>query len=239
MQDSDLEAQQLLKTFLQKAVPLFQGAKEAQSRQDWPTLGRISSELQKVSTESSQVMIEVQAQLLEQSAEQAQLQRSGYLLQRIQNSLAQVLTEVKSGGGFVTAIAEKPSPVSAVETAQPTPVLDQGKRLGNYLVEAELLTPEQIEIALADQKTTGARLGEILSLRGWIKQGTIEFLMQKVILPDRRKSSIPEPASVESSPPADLPAPDPSPNALPAVDKADDFDSRATFVDANSSTYIY
>jgi hypothetical protein len=60
------------------------------------------------------------------------------------------------------------------------------KRLGSYLLEAELLTQAQVDVALADQQVTGMQFGEILVARGWIKQQTIEYLMQKVILPERR-----------------------------------------------------
>jgi hypothetical protein len=59
------------------------------------------------------------------------------------------------------------------------------KRLGGYLVEAGLLTPSQVDVALNDQKLTGMRFGEILAARGWVKQQTIEFLMQKVVLPEQ------------------------------------------------------
>ncbi|WP_299486587.1 hypothetical protein [Acaryochloris sp. IP29b_bin.137] len=59
------------------------------------------------------------------------------------------------------------------------------KKLGNYLMEAGLLTSAQIEVALADQQITGMRLGEVLVRRGWVKEETIEYLMQKVILPER------------------------------------------------------
>ena len=63
----------------------------------------------------------------------------------------------------------------------------QRKRLGGYLVEAGLLTPAQIDVALNDQKLTGMRFGEILAARGWVKQQTIEYLMQKIILPEQRQ----------------------------------------------------
>lgn len=59
------------------------------------------------------------------------------------------------------------------------------KPIGSYLVEAGLLTQENINFALAEQKVTGIRLGEILVKRGWIKEQTIEYLIQKVILPER------------------------------------------------------
>lgn len=62
----------------------------------------------------------------------------------------------------------------------------RGKRLGGYLVEAGLLTPAQIDVALNDQKNSGMRFGEVLAARGWVKQQTIEYLMQKVILPEQR-----------------------------------------------------
>jgi hypothetical protein len=63
--------------------------------------------------------------------------------------------------------------------------LTEIKRLGDYLVEAGLLTQAQIEVALADQATTNLRFGEVLIRRGWVKEETIEYLMQKVILPER------------------------------------------------------
>jgi hypothetical protein len=60
----------------------------------------------------------------------------------------------------------------------------QRKRLGGYLIEAGLLTPGQVDVALNDQKLTGMRFGEILAARGWVKQQTIEYLMRKVVLPE-------------------------------------------------------
>lgn len=61
------------------------------------------------------------------------------------------------------------------------------KRLGGYLVEAGLLTPAQVDVALNDQKMTdGMRFGEILNARGWVKQQTIEYFMRKIIEPERR-----------------------------------------------------
>lgn len=59
------------------------------------------------------------------------------------------------------------------------------KRIGGYLIEAGLLTPSQVDVALNDQKMTGMRFGDILAARGWVKQQTIEYLMTKVILPER------------------------------------------------------
>jgi hypothetical protein len=58
------------------------------------------------------------------------------------------------------------------------------KRLGGHLIEAGLLTPAQVDVALNDQQATGMLFGEILVARGWVKRQTIEYLMKKVILPE-------------------------------------------------------
>lgn len=61
------------------------------------------------------------------------------------------------------------------------------KRLGGHLVEAGLITPAQVDVALNDQRITdGMRFGEILSARGWVKQQTVEYFMKKIVEPERR-----------------------------------------------------
>ena len=77
--------------------------------------------------------------------------------------------------------------------------ITQGKRLGSYLIEAGLLSPAQIEVALADQQLNGIRLGEVLVRRGWIKEETVEYFMRKVIEPDRNASTGQAEAYLESS----------------------------------------
>jgi hypothetical protein len=57
------------------------------------------------------------------------------------------------------------------------------KYIGNYLVEAGLISPAQVNLILSDQATTKMRFGEIVVSRGWLKTQTIEFLMAHVILP--------------------------------------------------------
>ncbi len=59
------------------------------------------------------------------------------------------------------------------------------KPLGAYLIEAGMIAPEQLEIALQKQSQSGKRLGTILVECGWIKQQTIEYLVEKVVLPSR------------------------------------------------------
>jgi hypothetical protein len=61
------------------------------------------------------------------------------------------------------------------------------KRLGSYLVEAGLITPAQIDVALNDQKMMNdLRFGEVLVTRGWIKQQTLDYLIKKVVEPERQ-----------------------------------------------------
>jgi hypothetical protein len=55
------------------------------------------------------------------------------------------------------------------------------KRLGSYLIDAGLLSPSQVDVALSDQASTGMRFGEIIVERGWIKQQTIDYLHRKII----------------------------------------------------------
>ncbi|MBW4522902.1 MAG: hypothetical protein KME16_24960 [Scytolyngbya sp. HA4215-MV1] len=77
------------------------------------------------------------------------------------------------------------------------------KRLGGYLVEAGLLTPAQVDVALNDQKMMdGMRFGEILNARGWVKQQTIEYFMRKIIEPERR--SVERSQTPRSTPEQDL-----------------------------------
>lgn len=74
------------------------------------------------------------------------------------------------------------------------------KRLGGYLVEAGLLTPAQVDVALNDQKLTGMRFGEILAARGWVKQQTIEYLMKKIVLPEQEAAAMQEMAHKSIAP---------------------------------------
>lgn len=75
------------------------------------------------------------------------------------------------------------------------------KRLGHYLVEAGLLTPDQVSVALNDQKATGMRFGDIVVARGWLKEQTIEWVMQKVVIPEKRASQRERKSSRQVVPP--------------------------------------
>lgn len=98
--------------------------------------------------------------------------------------------------------------------------MSKPKRLGGYLLEAGLLTPAQVHVALNDQQATGMRFGEVLVARGWLKEQTVEWIMQKVIVPDRRASTqkeqtVPAEATKSVATQPQPPAPAPLPAANP------------------------
>ncbi len=51
--------------------------------------------------------------------------------------------------------------------------------IGSLLEQAALVTPAQVQVALQDQSYCGSRIGEILALRGWIKQETADFFAEQ------------------------------------------------------------
>lgn len=59
------------------------------------------------------------------------------------------------------------------------------KPLGSYLVESGLLTAENLEFALTEQRVTGKRLGDVISDNGWVRQQTIEYIVEKLVMPER------------------------------------------------------
>jgi hypothetical protein len=79
------------------------------------------------------------------------------------------------------------------------------KPLGAYLIEAGLLSEAQVQVILADQLATDMKFGEIVAVRGWVKQQTIDYLMEKVIMPERRKLSEP-PQPYPQTPPQPISA---------------------------------
>ena len=53
------------------------------------------------------------------------------------------------------------------------------KPLGQVLQQADLVSAAQIEVALQDQSFYQLPIGEILALRGWVKQETADFFAQQ------------------------------------------------------------
>ncbi len=70
--------------------------------------------------------------------------------------------------------------------AVPSPSLSSSSKcIGNYLLEAGLLSAAQVDVILSDQASTGMRFGEIAVSRGWLKEQTIEYLMKHLIMPQQ------------------------------------------------------
>lgn len=61
----------------------------------------------------------------------------------------------------------------------PTYIEDLSKPLGVYLREANLLTDDQIRVALWDQQATGMLFGDVLLARGWVDEATLEHYLQQ------------------------------------------------------------
>jgi hypothetical protein len=92
---------------------------------------------------------------------------------------------VRMTGGSRSSKQRQPHSVPVAQTVAQGAALGLGKRLGSHLIEAGLLTSEQLETALNEQERNNRRLGEVVSSLGWVNQETVEYLMQKVVLPDR------------------------------------------------------
>jgi hypothetical protein len=77
------------------------------------------------------------------------------------------------------------------------------KPLGAYLIEAGLLSDAQVQVILADQLSTDLRFGEIAAIRGWVKQQTVDYLMDKIVVPERQRNTpTVEPARPANATPA-------------------------------------
>ena len=60
--------------------------------------------------------------------------------------------------------------------------MDRRLRVGELLTQAGLVTEAQLQVALQDQQASAGlyRLGEILAMRGWLEQETIEFFVKDI-----------------------------------------------------------
>ena len=63
------------------------------------------------------------------------------------------------------------------------------KLFGSYFLEAGIVTPDQLQEALIEQKNKYPykKIGEILLVRGWLQQNTLNYFVKKVIQPEREK----------------------------------------------------
>lgn len=201
------------KIFLKQGALVLKQCKKALLSHDMAALQQQARILQVAAVASRQTLIEAEARLLEKAAQQNQPRRAAEILVKIKDRFVALAGDRATAESLLEVPAAKKRPHDDSYT----------KRLGDYLVEAELVTPAQIEVALADQRATGARLGDILVARGWVRKGTIEFIMERVVLPDRRTAQL-EFASAPVSPAPSHPAVSYSAN------------DRATLIDTHSQS---
>ncbi|MCS7031638.1 MAG: hypothetical protein NZL92_08925 [Gloeomargarita sp. SKYG116] len=88
------------------------------------------------------------------------------------------------------------------------------KPIGEYLVDAGLLEQSQVEEALAEQRVTGRRFGDIVVSRGWLQPQTIEYWMKNVIIPHRRATQRSQSGSGQKTQ-RQVPPPPPLPRVKP------------------------
>ncbi len=91
-------------------------------------------------------------------------------------------------------------------------------RLGSYLIEAGLITAAQVAVVLNDQNfSQDMRFGEVLVARGWVKSETIEFVMKRVVEPERQAALDRQNAQTRNAVPQTptRPSPSTSKNASP------------------------
>ncbi len=214
------------KVLLKQGALVLKQCKKALLDHDMAALQQQARILQVAAVASRQTLIEAEARLLEQAAQQNQPRRAAEILMKIKDCLVSLAGD-RPMAESLPDLSTVPEP-----TTPKRPFIQRShddsytKRLGNYLVEAELVTPAQIEVALADQRSTGARLGDILVARGWLRKATIEFIMERVVIPDRRRRGQPEPPPTDKARPSTNPAVSHSAN------------DRATLIDASYSENV-
>ncbi|WP_460195096.1 hypothetical protein [Thermosynechococcus sp. FA-CM-4201] len=212
------------KVLLKQGSLVLKQCKKALLERDMAVLQQQARILQVAAVASRQTLIEAEARLLEQAAQQNQPRRAAEILMKIKECLVALAGDQRDFDSLPGVAAETEAPAKKPPFIQRPHDDSYTKRLGNYLVEAELVTPAQIEVALADQRATGARLGDILVARGWLRKGTIEFIMERVVLPERRRQEAETPSSPSTSPAAQ------SPRTPPAGGIS--VNDRATFIDS-------
>jgi hypothetical protein len=96
--------------------------------------------------------------------------------------------KMASSSSFVNQLESQWVYDSGLSLTQVATKSSQYLRLGDYLLEAALVNTEQLQAAIEEQKLTTASipLGQILAHKGWVNQQTVEYLMEKVVLPERQ-----------------------------------------------------
>ncbi len=65
---------------------------------------------------------------------------------------------------------------------------EEKNALGYYLQQAAILTQEQIETILAEQRSTGIRFGTVAVFQGFIKSTTLDFFLANLFPEEIHKS---------------------------------------------------
>ncbi|ACA99579.1 MULTISPECIES: hypothetical protein [Cyanophyceae] len=60
-------------------------------------------------------------------------------------------------------------------------ILIDSKRLGDYLLEADLLTTEQLALILDEQRLNHMLFGSLAVLKGYIPQKTLNFFLRRIL----------------------------------------------------------
>jgi hypothetical protein len=81
--------------------------------------------------------------------------------------------------------------------------------LGYYLKSAALLTDQQIELILEEQKKLGIRFGAIAVLKGWVNQQTVDYFLENLLADAKAASNF---QSKKTSPKK---SPTPAKNTMP------------------------
>jgi hypothetical protein len=115
-------------------------------------------------------------------------ERIVWLMKIIQTDQPQELIELETANPALT-ISSSSTPTVVEEISPIAALLENSKKqIGNYLVEAGLLSPAQVAVVLSDQASTGMRFGEIVVSHGWLKEQTVEYLMQNLIQPRQKEA---------------------------------------------------
>ena len=61
-------------------------------------------------------------------------------------------------------------------------------RLGEYLIQARLLTQEQVDELLKEQRQCGVRIGSLAVMHGWISKQTLDFFLE-LLFPEKLNES--------------------------------------------------
>ncbi len=112
------------------------------------------------------------------------------------SSIVREILRITDIDRYISIVGEET--VKEEKSEEFTPLTER-KRLGDLLVETELVSSQQIKEALALQEKTGKQLGNIVIAKGWVNdQDVLQLLSRQLGVPSvRLRSHIYDPAVVE------------------------------------------